>query len=137
MQTVIRNAVDTDIPTLCKIDALDRGRSYNLHYWIENLITEYSFVALHDDIIIGYVASNDIYIFSFDVLKEYRNQGIGRSLLEKCIQSHESYISLHVRISNDNALHLYQTIGFKIIGIIPKYYSDPVEDGYVMELMKI
>ena len=43
------------------------------------------------------------------------------------------YVSLHVRISNRAALHLYtNTLKFEISEIEPKYYADG-EDAYAMK----
>lgn len=42
------------------------------------------------------------------------------------------YVSLHVRVSNRAALHLYQnTLKFNINDIEPRYYADG-EDAYAM-----
>src|ERR1700760_3611288 len=44
------------------------------------------------------------------------------------------YVSLHVRVSNIAALHLYRdTLGFKVDKIEPKYYADG-EDAYSMRM---
>ena|ERR1700761_4049242 len=44
------------------------------------------------------------------------------------------YVSLHVRVSNIAALHLYRdTLGFKVDKIESKYYADG-EDAYSMRM---
>jgi hypothetical protein len=44
------------------------------------------------------------------------------------------YVSLHVRVSNVAALHLYRdTLGFKVDKIEPKYYADG-EDAFSMRM---
>jgi hypothetical protein len=44
------------------------------------------------------------------------------------------YVSLHVRVSNVAALHLYRdTLGFKVDKIEAKYYADG-EDAYSMRM---
>jgi peptide alpha-N-acetyltransferase len=44
------------------------------------------------------------------------------------------YVSLHVRVSNTAALHLYRdTLGFKVDKIEAKYYADG-EDAYSMHM---
>ena len=44
------------------------------------------------------------------------------------------YVSLHVRMSNTAALHLYRdTLGFTMEKIEPKYYADG-EDAYSMKM---
>ena len=51
------------------------------------------------------------------------------------VESHQaSYVSLHVRMSNIAALHLYRdTLGFKVEKIEAKYYADG-EDAYSMKM---
>lgn len=44
------------------------------------------------------------------------------------------YVSLHVRMSNIAALHLYRdTLGFKVENVEAKYYADG-EDAYCMKM---
>jgi hypothetical protein len=44
------------------------------------------------------------------------------------------YVSLHVRVSNVAALHLYRdTLGFKVDKVEAKYYADG-EDAYSMKM---
>jgi len=51
------------------------------------------------------------------------------------VESHSaSYVSLHVRVSNTAALHLYRdTLGFKVEKVEAKYYADG-EDAYSMKM---
>lgn len=53
-------------------------------------------------------------------LAEVKNRGVERVLLE-------------VRRSNAPAIGLYAKFGFEKLGIRPGYYSDPEEDGIIME----
>ena len=50
-------------------------------------------------------------------------------------ESHQAqYVSLHVRMSNKAALHLYRDrLGFRVENIEPKYYADG-EDAYSMRM---
>ena len=51
------------------------------------------------------------------------------------VESHGAqYVSLHVRVSNTAALHLYRdTLGFKVEKIEDKYYADG-ENAYSMKM---
>ena len=40
---------------------------------------------------------------------------------------------LEVRVSNLSAQKMYETFGFKNLGLRKKVYELPIEDGYVME----
>ncbi|RLF49810.1 MAG: ribosomal-protein-alanine N-acetyltransferase [Thermoplasmata archaeon] len=72
------------------------------------------------------------------VVKEgYRGKGIGRAILDKFITICKSIgvttVTLEVRKSNKRAISFYQKYGFRIVRVIPKYYTDG-EDGYEMML---
>ena len=52
-------------------------------------------------------------------------------MVESC---NAQYVSLHVRMSNIAALHLYRdTLGFKVEKVESKYYADG-EDAYSMKM---
>ena len=57
--------------------------------------------------------------------------GIERAMAE-CHRA--QYVSLHVRVSNTAALHLYRdTLGFQVETVESKYYADG-EDAYAMRM---
>ena len=59
------------------------------------------------------------------------HQPLERAMVESCSAQ---YVSLHVRMSNIAALHLYRdTLGFKVEKIESKYYADG-EDAYSMKM---
>ena len=45
-------------------------------------------------------------------------------------------IFLEVRVSNIPALGLYRKLGFEVLSVRKSYYSEPVEDAYVMGCQK-
>ncbi|KAL1842155.1 hypothetical protein VTJ49DRAFT_5928 [Mycothermus thermophilus] len=80
------------------------------------------------------------HITSLSVMRTHRRLGIAEKLMR---QSPElamvetfgaHYVSLHVRVSNKAAIHLYRdTLGFKTEKTESKYYADG-EDAYCMRL---
>ena len=88
-------------------------------------------------IIYGYYEDNNIIGFihltiSFDeadiinviVQKQYRNQGIGSSLISHSIKENKlQKLNLEVKESNNNAIKFYENLGFKKIRIIKNYYG--------------
>ena len=92
-----------------------------------------------DDKSVGYLEYSLIYdrmeIDNFNVLDEYRNQGIGTKLLAHLISLAISYrvvnITLEVRVSNSIAINLYKKFGFREVALRKYYYGD--EDGILME----
>ena len=68
--------------------------------------------------------------------KIYRNQGIGTLLLKNLISISKNLnlhsLSLEVNEENKTAIHLYENLGFKNIGIRKNYYKS--KNGKIMAL---
>ena len=77
-----------------------------------------------------------IEIMNIVVRKEYRNQGIGKKLLEELIiiskRTNLEIINLEVNIKNEIAIKLYKKFGFEQIGIRKKYYN-MIDDAIIMQ----
>lgn len=92
-----------------------------------------------DEKVIGYLDYSLIYdrmeIDNFNVLEEYRNQGIGTKLMAYLISLSINYrvvnITLEVRVSNEIAINLYKKFGFREVALRKYYYGN--EDGILME----
>ena len=65
-----------------------------------------------------------------------RRQGYGRAVVEALIKyasnNHLDSISLEVRESNEAAIKLYSSLGFKVEGKRKDFYTKPVESALVM-----
>jgi ribosomal protein S18 acetylase RimI-like enzyme len=88
---------------------------------------------------VGFVAGDprpaqDVgWIATIGVDPRYQHRGIGRALLRACEdQMKFSRSKLTVRMSNDNAISLYEQEGYRTVDIWRQYYNDG-EDGLVME----
>jgi [ribosomal protein S18]-alanine N-acetyltransferase len=89
---------------------------------------------------IGYVmariSGEEAEILNLAVLPSYRRKGIARCLLSEALGSlvaagvREAY--LEVRQSNQEAIGLYQSLGFRPVGLRPDYYRNPREDALVL-----
>ena len=96
--------------------------------------------ALENGKVIGYMGANFImdegYVTNIAVAEEYRQKGIGSKLLSKMIEEAQkrnlSFLSLEVRISNENAIKLYKKFEFDYIGIRKNFYEKPREDAAIM-----
>ena len=79
------------------------------------------------------------HITSLSVMRTHRRLGIAERLMRlsqramaECFNA--NYVSLHVRMSNTAALHLYRdTLGFEVEKVEAKYYADG-EDAYAMRM---
>ncbi|KAK6376444.1 N-terminal acetyltransferase A complex catalytic subunit ard1 [Exophiala oligosperma] len=79
------------------------------------------------------------HITSLSVMRTHRRLGIAERLMRMSQRAmaevfNANYVSLHVRMSNSAALHLYRdTLGFQVDKIESKYYADG-EDAYAMRM---
>ncbi len=90
--------------------------------------------------VIGYVGLKSVldegYINNIAIKKEHRRKGgatlLLKSLIEKAKQMDLAFISLEVRVSNQNAISLYEKFGFENKGIRKNFYENPKEDAIIM-----
>jgi ribosomal-protein-alanine N-acetyltransferase len=91
--------------------------------------------------IVGFFLARSIYenleILKIGVFPEYQRQGVGTHLMGHAyaegIRRGCSRCFLEVRKSNLNAIQFYQNHNFLIAGTRLNYYTDPIEDAWVME----
>lgn len=95
--------------------------------------------AVIENEMIGFVAGdprpaqNAGWIATIGVDPRFQRRGIGRALLRACEERMKfPRVKLTVRISNENAISLYEKEGYRTVDIWKRYYSDG-EDGLVME----
>ena len=95
--------------------------------------------AVADHEMIGFIAGDPRpsqgvgWIATIAVDPRYRRRGIGQALLRACeAQIRFPSVKLTVRISNGDAISLYEREGYRTVDIWKQYYSDG-EDGMVME----
>jgi ribosomal-protein-alanine N-acetyltransferase len=76
------------------------------------------------------------HVMNIAVVPGFRRRGIGRSLLERLFEvtaddARRGY-TLEVRVSNVDAIRLYERLGFESRGIRRGYYTDNREDALIM-----
>jgi ribosomal-protein-alanine N-acetyltransferase len=75
------------------------------------------------------------HVISIAVMQDYRRIGIGRRLMEMGMQrvkeSGATEMFLEVRVSNNSAIELYRSLGFKVAKVAEGYYRDG-ENAYLM-----
>jgi ribosomal-protein-alanine N-acetyltransferase len=80
---------------------------------------------------------DNLEILKIGVYNKYQNHGIGTLLMEAAYAEGSRRgcrrCFLEVRKSNENAIRFYQRHSFKIAGTRLNYYTDPVEDAWIME----
>lgn len=101
-----------------------------------------AYVATVDEKVAGYVCAfiigEDSEILKLAVRPEYRERGIARALNARCIKDLKEArcrkVYLEVRRTNGAAINLYESFGFRVVGVRKSYYRSPVEDALMMKL---
>jgi [ribosomal protein S18]-alanine N-acetyltransferase len=79
---------------------------------------------------------DEIHINNIAVLPQFREQGIGRTLMHHVLAEARRLgarrATLEVRASNAAALALYDRLGFYVAARRRNYYSKPVEDALIL-----
>jgi [ribosomal protein S18]-alanine N-acetyltransferase len=94
-----------------------------------------------EETLVGFFLARSIYdnleILKLGVSPDYQRHGIGTGLMETAyaegIRRGCSRCFLEVRKSNQTAIQFYYNHNFRIAGTRLNYYTDPVEDAWIME----
>ncbi|EZQ03832.1 MULTISPECIES: ribosomal protein S18-alanine N-acetyltransferase [Acidianus] len=150
----LRNVRLDDIDQIIRINRLTLPENYPYYFFVEHAKEYWKafFVAEYNNQVVGYimprieVGFSNIrtipslirkgHVVSIAVLDEFRNKGIGTSLLKSSLKSmKEDYgaeeVYLEVRVSNYSAISLYEKLNFRKIKNLSHYYADG-EDAYLM-----
>jgi ribosomal-protein-alanine N-acetyltransferase len=96
--------------------------------------------AREDRALVGYLIISRYvdawHVMNVAVAPEHRRKGIGSALLERLFEltaedGRRGY-TLEVRVSNTEAIRLYERLGFRRRGVRRGYYTDNREDALIM-----
>ena len=147
----IRRATVEDLLKMQQTNLLCLPENYQFKYYIYHYLSWPALLHVaedHNGKIVGYVLAKledeevkpgeiQGHITSISVLRTYRRLGVASKLMSHAINMMQEYfdadfVSLHVRVSNRPALHLYhRNLGFDVRGVEKGYYADS-EDAYKM-----
>ena len=147
----IRRATVDDLLKMQQTNLLCLPENYQFKYYIYHYLSWPALLHVaedHNGKIVGYVLAKledeevkqgevQGHITSISVLRTYRRLGVASKLMTHAINMMQQYfdadfVSLHVRVSNRPALHLYhKNLGFDVRGVEKEYYADK-EDAYKM-----
>lgn len=144
MELTIRRIRPCDIEALVELQNENFTQPWSEHHFEDLLHKDYChyLVALVGEQVVGFAGFADICmegnIDNVVVSKEYRRQGIAKRLLVE-LMAHGadfgvSIFTLEVRVSNQAAIALYESLGFVSEGIRPGFYDKPKEDAMIMWL---
>jgi ribosomal-protein-alanine N-acetyltransferase len=83
-----------------------------------------------------WILFDELHVNTLAVAPERRRQGIAsglmRYVLEEAAAAGATRATLEVRASNDAAIGLYESLGFRVAARRPRYYSSPEEDALIL-----
>ena len=110
-------------------------------FWAE-LAQRHHYVVVRDrpdGAVVGYaglaaVDETEAEVRTIGVHPEQQGRGLGRELLADLLAAAgDSRVMLEVRTDNDPARVLYESVGFRTLGVRRGYYQPSGADAYVME----
>lgn len=126
-------------------------RAAHAHPWSEDLIRReldhgWSTVLLAEEQgaettglaghIIFWLVHDELHILNVATHPDFRRRGYGRALMQEAetlgLGRGAALSTLEVRRSNEPAIELYRSMGYRQVGMRPKYYADNAEDAIVM-----
>ena len=144
-------ALMDDIPQINNILISIWGKHsiYDTNYYYRVMKKNLSYVYKNDKEVIAVCLINNIQSYkeiNIDLIcvkKEYQGKGLGKSLLQFCINNciNKGFYEfiLHVATTNQKAIKLYKKLGFTIVNYIKNYYhldKPPDNNAYIMRLVK-
>jgi len=139
--SVLESAADLD--AILEIDAESFLRPWTRAMYegeLQNTAVTRIFLIRTDGQVAGYCSTwflpGELHINNMAIRPACRRQGLATLLLVRVLETARDAgcdrATLEVRRSNDAARHLYERLGFRLTGLRPAYYTDPVEDALIL-----
>ena len=129
-----------DLPDVIAIERRSFPAPWSLAMFVLELSKPSSICvgAVVDDELIGYLICSRYHtvwhLMNVAVHDPYRRSGVATALLEHLLEAagdHDRY-TLEVRVSNVEAIRMYESFGFRTAGVRRRYYHDNNEDALIM-----
>lgn len=139
----IRWLIRRDMPEVLQIEQESFEYTWNEEYFLSCLRQRncIGMVAEHNHQIVGFMIyelhKSMIQVLNFAVAPEYRQQGIGRQMVQRVIdklsQQRRREIVLEVRETNLEAQLFFRKMDFRAVSVLRNYFEDAGEDAYVLQ----
>ena len=138
----LRRLAYSDLPAVLAIER----RSFQTPWSLAMFVLELSkpsgicLAATIDDRIVGYLVCSRYdrvwHLMNVAVTPERRRRGVASRLISQLLADTDAELpfTLEVRVSNRDAIAMYEKLGFRSAGVRPRYYRDNGEDALIMWL---
>ncbi len=142
LEVEVRRLAYSDLPVVISIER----RSFPAPWSLAMFVLELSkpsgicLAAIEDEELLGYLVCSRYdrvwHLMNVAVAPERRRRGVARRLISRLIEEGGGRLpfTLEVRVSNDEAIAMYESLGFRSAGVRPRYYQDNGEDALIMWL---
>jgi [ribosomal protein S18]-alanine N-acetyltransferase len=139
---LVRRLAYSDLPAVISIER----RSFPAPWSLAMFVLELSkpsgicLAATEGNELLGYLVCSRYdrvwHVMNVAVAPERRRRGIASRLISQLIAEggDELPFTLEVRVSNHDAIAMYDKLGFRSAGVRPRYYQDNGEDALIMWL---
>lgn len=136
----VRRLAYSDLPAVISIER----RSFPAPWSLAMFVLELSkpsgicLAAAEEDEVLGYLICSRYdrvwHLMNVAVAPERRRAGIASRLISHLLEEsgRELPFTLEVRVSNREAITMYEKLGFRSAGARPRYYRDNGEDALIM-----
>jgi [ribosomal protein S18]-alanine N-acetyltransferase len=131
-----------DVSAIERIEQTEMQAPWSRMMFVSEIVktTSICLGAFVDNLLVGYIIVSRYvdawHVMNLVVVPEHRRQGIATRLLEALFEltgdDDRRGFTLEVRVSNQAAIELYETLGFEAQGIRRAYYTDNREDAIIM-----
>jgi ribosomal-protein-alanine N-acetyltransferase len=139
---LVRRLGYSDLPSVISIERRSFPSPWSLAMFVLELSkpSGICLAATEDDEVLGYLicARYDRvwHLMNVAVAPERRRGGVASGLIRQLLEEagRELPFTLEVRVSNGEAIAMYEKLGFRSAGARPRYYRDNGEDALIMWL---
>jgi ribosomal-protein-alanine N-acetyltransferase len=141
LELEIRNLTYGDLPAVIAIERRSFPAPWSLAMFVLELSkpTSVCLGAVHNGELIAYLICSRYHtvwhVMNVAVDLDMRRLGVATALIEhlfeKTAEGGDRY-TLEVRVSNDEAIAMYESFGFRSAGVRRRYYHDNNEDALIM-----
>lgn len=141
-EPVVRRLAYSDLPAVISIERRSFPSPWSLAMFVLELSkpSGICLAATEGEALLGYLVCSRIdrvwHLMNVAVMPERRRLGIASGLIARLLEEtrRELPLTLEVRVSNREAIAMYESAGFRSAGFRPRYYRDNGEDALIMWL---
>jgi ribosomal-protein-alanine N-acetyltransferase len=139
---LVRRLAYSDLPAVISIERRSFPSPWSLAMFVLELSkpSGICLAATHDDELSGYLVCSRYdqvwHLMNVAVAPERRRMGVATRLISELLEVSGGVLplTLEVRVSNTEAIAMYEGLGFRSAGVRPRYYQDNGEDALIMWL---